>query len=193
MADVECYKTYEIKNNVLTRIVEKDMDMDIDVTLFYEAKISLKPAPAAEETPVISDLLAEEEFQKIVSDTILMAYMGKYMDGLDLSIFESGTPEEDLLAEIKTRIDNRLSVFHGMAADSFIIEKYWISESDKEMLKALKQMTELRDPKKAAAFLQQQTQAVIEKGQWICPCGNINNSNFCPKCGRPKASGKTLA
>ena len=203
-------KDYTVENHTPINLIDEEGLIDYTVTLFYRAKISVIPN---HETETEKDCLTENTLQSMVADTVIEGYIRKYENGMPIGVFQNGRPEDSLIALVRERLEEILSVRYGAAVDSFDIEKHWLPEAEQQELDQLLHMKELRDPRKAAEALIQamkvgrqtqkapaepEPQRIPEKRQqkqrelptWVCACGSINRSRFCTECG--KSSGRWL-
>lgn len=191
-------KTYIAEGHTVLNLTDEESMIDFTSTLFFRASVTVIPTYGTEAPKV---RLTENTLLSLTADTAAMAYIRAYENGMPIRILQNGRPEEPLTSAIREQLEDILSLRYDAAVVSFAVEKHWIPAEDLQKLDELLHMKELRDPRKAAeALIQamqtkmqpqneppavagpQQTQAVLPS--WVCTCGSINNSKFCPECGR---------
>ena len=137
----------------------------------------------------------------MIKDTVgLQAKMDitRKLGGSVSGIPEAEIPPKELLPGIIEQINAELIKRCGVVITDARFAEFDVSEADKMKISRLeKDMEKIMfysalakgtNMAAAASAIQSESPAANpkEKVSWICECGNINETSFCPECGAPK-------
>ena len=147
---------YTVENHTPINLVDEEGLIDYTAMLSCRVKISVLPSSEMETE---KDRLTENTLQSLTADAVTQGYICNYENGMPISVLQSGKPEDSLIATVRERLEETLSVRYGASVMSFTMEKHWLPEAEQLALDQLLHMKELRDPKKAAEALIQAMKA----------------------------------
>lgn len=177
---MELHKLYTFEGTVPMRYTEEASGLDRTYTLHFEASCALSAATAS---------LTEEALKNAIVLSLQPAYMLAYSDGMTAETLQAA-PTEALRARALDSLQAALHMLGG-EWEQFTVNRHWLGKEDAAEIDAAAKQP---DPEqKAWDMVKAQVLAARAKTGvtgilWICQCGQFNDNNFCPECGRDKNS-----
>ena len=181
---MEPHRTYSVWGEIPMDFKVESAGIDMTCPLNYQACYSLAPLPGTGE---ISDTLTEELIAQELNSSLALAYFAVYPCGM--TGVPEETPAQDVEEIAREDLMKTLRAYNAYP-EELTLASQWLDDNNAALFEEAEAQDAFPARNSAGdAFYgaQRETPAAV---RWVCACGQKNEADFCPTCGRKKSSYK---